>query len=137
MRLSYNCSPLQGDQFDYLIMFIGSCNTIKQETQQNETAFQQETQQNETAFQQETQQKLNKIVVYCFAYFRAHPVPCGFGPATALHNTGTYSRGRDPGRNIQYPRPELNPRPFGCRPRTAYHCTNTLQSLSWLPNLGH
>jgi len=105
MRLSYNCSPLQGDQFDYLIMFIGSCNTIKQETQQNEkafqqvtqqnetalqqetqqneTVFQQETQQNETAFQQETQQKLNKIVVYCLACFRAYPVPCGFGLATA------------------------------------------------------
>ena len=56
IRLSNNCSPLQGDQFDYLIMFIGSCNTIKQETQQNETAFQQELQQNETAFQQQSQQ---------------------------------------------------------------------------------
>jgi hypothetical protein len=34
-------------------MYIGSCNTIKQETQQNETPFQQQSQ---------LQQKINKIV---------------------------------------------------------------------------
>ena len=64
-------------------MYIGSCNTIKQETQQNETAFQQQTQQNETAFQQETQQnetafqhELQQKLIKLFLLSLFQSLPC-------------------------------------------------------------